>query len=30
LLSNQRKGVMEVMTDILFGWVQMSRYPSCF
>src|ERR1700738_3420214 len=21
---------MEVMTDVLVGWVQMSRYPSCF
>jgi hypothetical protein len=22
LLSNQRNGVMEVMTDVLMGWVQ--------
>jgi len=21
---------MEVMTDVLVGWVQMSQYPSCF
>src|SRR5450755_3853216 len=21
---------MEVMKDVLVGWVQMSRYPSCF
>jgi len=30
VLSNQRNGVMEVMTDVLVGWVQMGRYPSCF
>jgi len=29
VVIDQRNGVMEVMTDVLVGWVEMKRCPSC-